>query len=522
MGASNESSQSSNGENAGEESALSEEGGDDTQTFGDKDTEAEEETNVGDSVEPDTTEGPAEEAVINTRLERSKTVGVDDLLYAMTRTSDGTIFVCGKTAIHSIAPGESEATASWISENSDCDAIIEVGDTLFWNSRSSGAVTRQVLPTGDSEAIAAQQMLGTAEDAVAVDLAVDADKLVVARGSAGVSIFSNHSDENRKDIADTHALSVAVIPESSWILVGTPQGVTAYDTDSESALSLEINNGSSQLGGVVNAENGWDFSSTNPTGITRVHLSTSGELELGTTLSPGSHPYMARKGVASLWSALVVLSKEEENDRSLYISGTYSSYDNAAGRTFYEHFVDVLDREGDSIVAATTTSVIWFDVVAQGQEPDVFAKNLVLKMSPQEEGGGATVLALIQNKGEAPLLVSNIAVDNDAFAWDLDPDFAGEVGNYEPTPLMAIDPGSSGFFEVSYAGGSTDSAVARVTVTSNDPDEEELTITARVNVANVSEGFEVPNILVPDMAGSLHALTDWKDKVMYTKLFNGL
>ena len=46
----------------------------------------------------------------------------------------------------------------------------------------------------------------------------------------------------------------------------------------------------------------------------------------------------------------------------------------------------------------SSKGVTWFELEEQGLEPDIHAKNLVLKMSPAEPGGPASVLPAL-NRG---------------------------------------------------------------------------------------------------------------------------
>jgi len=160
---------------------------------------------------------------------------------------------------------------------------------------------------------------------------------------------------------------------------------------------------------------------------------------------------------------------------------------------------------------------MWLDVTEQESAPDIHSNNLVLKMSPFEPGGPSSVLALFLNKGHAPLEVTDIAIDNDQFTYTLDSPDAGVDG----VPFLTIAPGDSGYFELAYPGGDGQE-VAKITLTTNDPDEPTYTITARVNFPNIEPGFTLPSDLVPDSEGRLHSLADWQGKIKYAKFFNGL
>ena len=123
--------------------------------------------------------------------------------------------------------------------------------------------------------------------------------------------------------------------------------------------------------------------------------------------------------MASSWSELIALEWDttDEGEDTLKVTGRYAQTYAATGRTAHRHYVDVLDRVDDTVVALHDEGLTWFTLEPQGKEPDIHAKNLVLKMSPPEPGGPASVLGLLQNRGEAPLVVTDITIDNDVFEW---------------------------------------------------------------------------------------------------------
>ncbi len=498
------------------------------------------ETGLSDTETPDTTDGVdttvEEEIISNWILEKTASVPVPSLVFAIAGTADGAVLACGEAAV--FLAREEQDGPSWMSSAvGGCDAITILGEsTAVWNSRTSGIVYFRPITEGDPEADAAPiaaDAIGQPDAPRALDLAPygqDWNGLAVARGDGGVALHSFDGETatiatEATMIEGIHALSVAGISESTWLAIGTPSGVTVHNTEDGTQVTVEIQNGANQLGAMETTDTGWRFQSTNPLGISSLHLTTEGELTLETTLATGSHPFVVRQGVASLWSRLALVHVNDDAEdpaQRLEVLGSYAETTSTDTSTQNTHYVDLLDAADERIVAATTRSIQWFSIVEHGAAPDIHVNNLVLKMGTPEEGGNASVLVLVENHGDDVLLVSDIALDNDKFTLAVDPDFAGNLTAYDPQPLLAVEPGTSGFFEVLITTEGLEAHVTKVTMTSNDPDEEIYTITARVNHPNVAAGFELPNLLTPDAQGVLHPLHSWTDKIVYLKLFNGL
>jgi hypothetical protein len=496
--------------------SLGEEGG--TETPGKEGGEASEEGGAGEEEGGTSGEegGETDEtpAVVNTRFVVRADINLDENIYAITEAEGGAIFACGEEQLYIVTEEGAETYT-----DASCDAVIVMGNRVYFNSRTNGLLYHLALaensnipePVGneDIHSIRNLQIYPNGES----------NQLIMAQGMSGLKIYDSETNtvEDGSDEAIT-ALHVSVVPEMGKVIVGTPDSVVMMDGG-----STEILSGASDMGWLMGDEDGGvQFVTVNPLGFSVMSASgDGGSPTLHSTLSPGAQPFIVREGVASSWSELLTLewNTDEEGTSSLVVTGRFSQTYSAPGRTVHRHFVDVLDRKEDTVIAAYDRGVMWFDLETQFQEPDIHAKNLVLKMSPSEVGGPATVLGLIQNRGEAPLEITDISIDNPALEWSVDSNPGEEEA---PDDLvMTIAPGDSGFFEVQYAGGNEET-VGRISISSNDPDEPEYELTARVNFPNVSEGHEIASILVPDASGKIKSLSDWSGKVIYAKLFNGL
>jgi len=494
----------------GEESLEGEEGGESVEQEG----AAEEGGNFGEEGGGVEEGGGSDEtpAVLNTRFVVRTDIQLDENVYAIAKASDGAIFACGEEMLYRVTEDGAEAYT-----DGNCDAVIVMDNRLYFNSRTSGLLYHLSL-SGNSNV---PEPVGNEDIHSIRNFEIypngEGNQLIMAQGPSGLRIYDpvTNSVEDGSDVAMT-ALHVSV--ETGQIIVGTPDSVVIMDGG-----STEILSGASDIGWLTSDdEGGVQFVTTNPLGYSIMSAEGEGPSPtLVSTLSPGAHPFMVREGVASSWSELLSLDWETDEDgkASLVVTGRFSQTYSAPGRTAHRHFVDVLDRDEDTVIAAYDRGVMWFDLEEQSQEPDIHAKNLVLKMSPSEAGGPATVLALIQNRGEAPLEITEISIDNPAFEWSADLGPGEEEGT--DGLVMTVAPGDSGFFEVKYPGGGEE-AVGRISISSNDPDESEYELTARVNFPNVAVGHEVGSILVADASGKIKSLSDWSGKVVYAKFFNGL
>ena len=322
--------------------------------------------------------------------------------YAFVDGGEGALFVCGESQIFRVT--EADGAEPYL--DAKCDVITVMGDKLYYNSRTSGQLFHLLLagnsaegePVGDSEASPIRSM--------SISNQGESSVLFMAQGESGVTQYDPASNEVvTVSTEPMNALHVSSIPGTETVLVGTSTGIRTLGSGPET----EILSGATDIGWVEEDEEGnWRFATVNPLGVSVFSLdgSLSSAPVLESTLSPGAHPFVVGKGFASLWSEIVALEWEvtAENQVGLKISGRYAETYAAPGRTVHRHFVDVLSQEDDTVIALHDQGVSWFDVEEQGQEPDIHAKNLVLKMSPPELGGPASVLALIQNKVKAPWL----------------------------------------------------------------------------------------------------------------------
>ena len=450
---------------------------------------------------------------------------LQEAVYAFTGAEESSVFVCGLSSLFNVNEAEGETTLT----SASCDALLVHEGTLYFNHRSDGslfAFDTTSSETGNDSLVSLRE---AEKDTIRNMSVVGSDeslRIALATGDGGISFFdpTTQSIDDSSAITDIAAMHVMGLPGTTLLAAGTRDGVSIFDSASGDLISsTEILSGSSDLGWLEDVEGGgFKFVSVNPLGLTTIWTGDDGVINVADSLktfTTGGHPFVIRNGVASLWSELITVgwTNSASGIPVLDILARTSSTYEAPDRTINRHFVDVLDRQGDTLVAAYDSGVMWFDVSAQESAPDIHSNNLVLKMSPFEPGGPSSVLALFLNRGHAPLEVTDIAIDNDQFSYTLDSPDAGVDG----TPLLTIAPGDSGYFELAYPGGDGQE-VAKITLTTNDPDEPTYTITARVNFPNIEPGFALPSDLVPDSEGRLHALTDWEGKIKYAKFFNGL
>ena len=468
-----------------------------------------------DPAERTETEGPVE-VQLDTQFAVRTDINLDENVYAITAGQEDSVLICGQSNIYKV----SEENGAVALLEASCDALVLMDDRLYFNSRKNGEFFYVELGNDSLEVTTVM----TNDDSQAIrNFHIwekdDGTTLLMSQGSAGVGEYNPQTDSfetlNKEDLI---ALHVAAIPGTKTVVIGTTKTIRMLNGTEETTLA----SGSADFGWFVEGANGaWNFASANPIGFSTM-TALAGNVApptVDSTMKPGGQPFVIREGIATSWSELLALDWETDESGAplLKITGRYSKTYNVPGRTVHRHYVDVLDRDGDTIIAAHDKGVTWFDLKTQGAEPDITTDALVLKMSPYEAGGPATGIIVLRNNGEADLVVTDITVDNEKFSWVSD----SLVDSETPEELMVLAPGDSSYFNVEFVGGEG-AEVARVSISTNDPDEPQIDVTARVNYPNVGPGHHIPSILIPDASGKLHSLADWSGMVLYAKFFNGV
>lgn len=185
------------------------------------------------------------------------------------------------------------------------------------------------------------------------------------------------------------------------------------------------------------------------------------------------------------------------------------------------HFSAIAANDG-ALLAAGPGGLLRLEVHPDAAGPDLSLPRATLSYAGVPVGEVSSGGYLIENEGEEPLVIWSIALGDPAFTLTIDPDFAGPVADYDPRPAMVIDPGSLGFIDVTFTAASTEEIATTLTLVTNDPDERTVEIPLFGNYRRLAVGDPAPEVLVPALDGSVHALSEMKGQVVYLKVFSGL
>lgn len=160
------------------------------------------------------------------------------------------------------------------------------------------------------------------------------------------------------------------------------------------------------------------------------------------------------------------------------------------------------------------------DLAAKG--PDLALPKATLSYAGVPAGEQASGGYLVCNEGDEPLVIWQVTAGAPAFSISIDPDFAGDVEAYDPRPAMVVAPGTKGFIDVTFSAADDEEVATLLTFTTNDPDERVVEVPLIGNLRRLQAGDPAPDVVVPALDGSVHALSSLKGKVVYLKVFSGL
>jgi hypothetical protein len=242
-----------------------------------------------------------------------------------------------------------------------------------------------------------------------------------------------------------------------------------------------------------------------------------GVIETGGVPLALASPGKGLLGVAT-WDA-VRLYELGDPDAPVLI-GTEQTY-NAAGAAMPISHRAALAAADRLLWAAGAEGAVRLLVRPEEKAPDIHLPTPVVSYAGVAVGEEASGGFLIANEGTEPLLIRSIGIDDPAFEVIVDPDYAGPVEDFEPEPLIAILPNDVGFVDIAFRAKKATPVEAVLTIESNDPDEGTLKARAVGNFQRLEPGDEAPDVVLPALDGSLHALSELRGQVVYFKLFNG-
>lgn len=186
--------------------------------------------------------------------------------------------------------------------------------------------------------------------------------------------------------------------------------------------------------------------------------------------------------------------------------------------------VSAIETDGtDVIVVGTEQGLVWLTMGNTATGPDAYFATNRLDFRGVSSGDSESVGVILANDGDAPLLVKSISVDNLAFSIEIDPDFAGNVQSWTPTPLMVVEANTAlGFFEVRFRPESDDMVTATLRIETNDIDEPIIEIPVAGNSPNLVPGDKAPDMWLPSMENHRVGFSSLTGTVRYIKFFNGL
>ena len=125
---------------------------------------------------------------------------------------------------------------------------------------------------------------------------------------------------------------------------------------------------------------------------------------------------------------------------------------------------------------------------------------------------GTAVGVLLRNRGRADLRVTGVAVSDPRLEIVQPRVPEGTRGD------LRVPPGGVDFLEVAVAGA--ERGQAAITVSTDDPDNPDVTITLDINPPLLAVGDPAPDFILPTVGGRLVRLADLAGTVRHIKLFN--
>ena len=209
------------------------------------------------------------------------------------------------------------------------------------------------------------------------------------------------------------------------------------------------------------------------------------------------------------WDGIRLIDASDSDIPMLIATEVFRAGDTSVGRTLGVKSTD----SGDFLVVGPD-ALTRVSIDPTGHVPEYSPSQTVVSIEVLPEWDSGASGLVIHNTGRAPLKI-----------WDLKASDARITTSVLMTPDdpeldLYADPEEATFFEIQVDGKEPLEAV--LTMTTNVPGQEEITVPVRVNPPLLQVGDPAPDFLLPSVFGDVQTLSDHAGNVVYLKLFNAL
>jgi hypothetical protein len=358
-------------------------------------------------------------------------------------------------------------------------------------ARAAAADGETLVIATETEGVLARQGDGAFESIGASDAAFDV--VLVDVGEKRFALAATDSGVEATDL-ETAVTKTAALPTGAWRLAARDGGQGAND-----ALWCVGSGGVSSVS--LDADGGISVAEAGQVRGAAVDVAALGDCALAATWTA-----LARYGCEGQAAVLEVQQLDSG-------ARPYNPLD---------HVSSVATNGADRVVVGTSRG--WALANVEAGIPDAPSLNLpdlTLLFAPTPDASPGVAGVVVNNDGSQPLLIESVTSSDPRFTVQIDPLFAGAVEAWNPRPVLVVEPYSSaGYFQVEFKPDGQGEVVADITIRSNDPDDSERVIRAIGNRRSPEANSAGPDIFLPDTQGKFWQLADFRDRVLYFKLFN--